>query len=315
MLRIRFTAQDLLRTRFANTTTPMVDVALAVDALSGGGAGVRGVLGPWITRTRQVFPREAVPLVELVRDSGAMEYLWALDDDFDAAVDTVLSSPVRYVRESLDAVGRPGSPWVRQLAEGDHEAQEVLERAVRSVMRLLGGEHERIRATHHMDLAHRKEILFAKGLGDAVASVFGAAWWSGDALELPCDSDLEIDLAGRGMVLLPTAFRTGTTLVGTEMPGQPLTVVYPAHVPMPLLEESDRSPALTPLLGRTRTAVLKAITRAPSSTTSQIASVLGISPGRASEHAGVLRDAGLISSHRHRNTVRHVPTRLGLEIG
>jgi DNA-binding MarR family transcriptional regulator len=84
---------------------------------------------------------------------------------------------------------------------------------------------------------------------------------------------------------------------------------------MPLLEASERTPALTPLLGRTRTAVLKTITRNPSSTTSQIAALLGISPGRASEHAGVLRDAGLITSHRHRNTVRHLPTRLGMEIG
>lgn len=312
MLRIRFTAQDLLRTRFITESAPMVEMSLAAAALC---CNDPGVLAPWVSRTRQRFPREAAPLLELVSRAGAMEYLWALDHDFDAAVDTVLSSPARYVRESLDAIGSPGSPWTRKLAEGDRSAQTVLERALRSAAQLFGGDYERIRATLHTDMAHRKEILFADGLGAAVASAFRSASWRGDTLEIPHTASLDIDLHGDGMVLLPTAFRISSAIIGSDMPGHPRTVVYPAHVPMPLLEQAERSPALTPLLGRTRTAVLKTITRNPSSTTSQIANALGISPGRASEHAGVLRDAGLITSHRHRNTVRHVPTKLGLEIG
>jgi len=312
VLRIRFTAQDLLRTRFLSASAPLVEISLATAALCGKDTSL---LEPWRARMRRTFPREALPLLELIADAGAVEYLWALDHDFDAAVDAVLSSPSRYVRESLDAVGRTGSPWTRRLAEGDRAAQAVLERALRSALRAFGGEYERVRATLHTDMAHRKEILFSGGLEAALESVFRTASWHGDTLELPHANDIDLDLRGRGMVLLPTAFRIGSTLIGSPMPDQPLTVIYPAHIPMPLLEDSARTPALTPLLGRTRTAVLKTITHNPSSTTSQVAALLGISPGRASEHAGVLRDAGLITSHRHRNTVRHVPTKLGLEIG
>ncbi|WP_154697522.1 winged helix-turn-helix domain-containing protein [Lentzea guizhouensis] len=176
-------------------------------------------------------------------------------------------------------------------------------------------ESERMRATWHTDVAHRKEVMTAGGVGAALAGVFPRASWQGDTLEVRSPLDLTIDLQGDGVVLLPTAFRLGSAMIGSAMPGEPRVVVYPAHVPMPLLEDSSRTPALTPLLGRTRTAVLRTIRRNPSSTTSQVAALVGISPGRASEHAGVLRDAGLITSHRHRNTVRHVPTTLGLEIG
>lgn len=42
-----------------------------------------------------------------------------------------------------------------------------------------------------------------------------------------------------------------------------------------------------------------------------LAGLLGISPGSASEHAKSLRLAGLVTSHRHGNTVRHYITPLG----
>jgi DNA-binding transcriptional ArsR family regulator len=46
-------------------------------------------------------------------------------------------------------------------------------------------------------------------------------------------------------------------------------------------------------------------------TTSEIAQRLAISPASASEHATVLRNAGLIASGRERNTVIHALTPLG----
>jgi DNA-binding MarR family transcriptional regulator len=45
--------------------------------------------------------------------------------------------------------------------------------------------------------------------------------------------------------------------------------------------------------------------------TGEIARRLRISPAAASQHTTVLRNAGLLVSHRHRNTVRHTLTPLG----
>jgi DNA-binding transcriptional ArsR family regulator len=49
-------------------------------------------------------------------------------------------------------------------------------------------------------------------------------------------------------------------------------------------------------------------------TTTELARRLRISPGGASQHATVLREAGLVTSRRQRNTVRHSITKLGLDL-
>ncbi|MFI6868033.1 ArsR/SmtB family transcription factor [Nocardia sp. NPDC050406] len=66
---------------------------------------------------------------------------------------------------------------------------------------------------------------------------------------------------------------------------------------------------LSALLGATRAAVLEAI--ADGGSTTDLALRLGISPSSASEHAAILRDAGLTVSMRSRNQVRHRLTPLG----
>ena len=63
------------------------------------------------------------------------------------------------------------------------------------------------------------------------------------------------------------------------------------------------------LLGRTRAAVLRALTTPRS--TGELAVALGISPAGASQHAGVLRAAGLVASRRDGRRVRHAVTALG----
>ncbi|WP_067543171.1 ArsR/SmtB family transcription factor [Nocardia crassostreae] len=69
---------------------------------------------------------------------------------------------------------------------------------------------------------------------------------------------------------------------------------------------------LSALLGRTRAAVLEAI--ADGGSTTLLAQRLGVSPATASEHAAVLREAGLVASIRVRNSVHHNLTPLGVAL-
>ncbi|MBL1075700.1 winged helix-turn-helix transcriptional regulator [Nocardia sp. 2] len=69
---------------------------------------------------------------------------------------------------------------------------------------------------------------------------------------------------------------------------------------------------LSALLGATRAAVLEAI--ADGGSTTEVALRLGVSPSSASEHAAVLRRAGLVISVRARNQVRHHLTPLGIAL-
>ncbi|WP_329538320.1 ArsR/SmtB family transcription factor [Streptomyces sp. NBC_01450] len=72
--------------------------------------------------------------------------------------------------------------------------------------------------------------------------------------------------------------------------------------------------SLTALLGRTRAAVLHAIATHPGCNTAELAAVLGIGPSGASQHATVLRQAGLVTTLRHRNSAVHTPTSTGLSL-
>ncbi len=129
------------------------------------------------------------------------------------------------------------------------------------------------------------------------------------ALLPPCypgvDLPLQIDvhLGGRGIALVPSVF------VGTvpQLHQHPIDPTAPPWLVVPPAEgrlaqaslwagRRPRGAALAALVGRNRAAVLRAI--AGGCTTTEPAGRVGISLASASQHASVLRDAGLITTHR-----------------
>ncbi|MEV0224739.1 hypothetical protein [Streptomyces sp. NPDC050704] len=71
-----------------------------------------------------------------------------------------------------------------------------------------------------------------------------------------------------------------------------------------------RSP-LASRLGRTRAAVLHTIAEHPGCSTKELATLTGLVPPSAGEHATTPHEAGLIRTVGHRNTALHSPTTLG----
>ncbi|MBM0274445.1 winged helix-turn-helix transcriptional regulator [Micromonospora sp. STR1s_6] len=74
----------------------------------------------------------------------------------------------------------------------------------------------------------------------------------------------------------------------------------------------DGGQALESLLGRTRAGILR--TLADSCTTGELADKLSISSAGVSQHTAVLRQAGLITTRRNRQTVLHTLTGLGAAV-
>jgi DNA-binding transcriptional ArsR family regulator len=72
--------------------------------------------------------------------------------------------------------------------------------------------------------------------------------------------------------------------------------------------------SLANLLGRTRSSVLTTIAESPHLTTKELASLLGISPAGASQHATVLREAGLISTRREGGAALHTLATAGFAL-
>jgi DNA-binding transcriptional ArsR family regulator len=140
--------------------------------------------------------------------------------------------------------------------------------------------------------------------------------WEPPVLLTPYPKERDLHLDGRGLLLVPSFFcwRMPITLVD---PSLPPVLVYPVEHDLRWLErEPDHAGdtgdrRLAALLGSTRAAVLDVIGRGPA-TTSEIARRVRISAPSASEHASVLRGAGLIRTSRAGNTALHSISQAGV---
>jgi hypothetical protein len=161
----------------------------------------------------------------------------------------------------------------------------------------------------------------AAGGPDRLLASLQSEWirWRPPVLEVLLLSDYDVLLNGRGIVLMPSVFAGQMPNLHTNPNDQaavPWLVLPPAgaRIAQHHLWNNPRSrgAALAALVGRNRAAVLRTI--ADGCTTTELAVRVGISLAAASQHASVLRDAGLITTHRQGSAVRHVITPLGAEL-
>jgi DNA-binding transcriptional ArsR family regulator len=228
-------------------------------------------------------------------------------------------SPLATFADELEAVRAAPAARIREevgirVQEGmDPElAAPFLRRPRRAVARLadslaaywdvaLEPHWERVRALLEADVLHRSRRLAEGGPLGVLADLHPDVRWRADGLEVAIAYDTTVALAGRGIVLMPTAFPARVSAVTSEF-WQP-TAMYPARGVGLLWEPGAPAPseALSGVLGRGRAAVLLALD-APR-TTSEVARRLGISPGGASQHLTALRAAGLVTAARHGRSV------------
>ncbi|MFH8344051.1 ArsR/SmtB family transcription factor [Streptomyces sp. NPDC018045] len=221
----------------------------------------------------------------------------------------------------------PAPSMLLRLLQGKaQEARIALVRIGETAERLAEAVHEfwrvavapywsRIRAHIQAEQAALERMLAVGGVEHLLSSVQGGGHWSTPVLELPHERDEDIRLDGRGLLLAPSLFlppRQGHLLDTGEPQGQPPLLLSTGPVSDPETFWSDpdeEGHTLAALVGATRASVLEALV--VSRTTGELARWLGISGPGASQHTAVLRGAGLIVTHRDRNTARHELTPLG----
>lgn len=170
----------------------------------------------------------------------------------------------------------------------------------------------RIQATINADLSTRNGDIAHAGIEKLLSGLHPQVHWQPPLLEVSDPAELDLHLDGRGLLLVPSFFCWGRP-VALKDPGLPPALVYPVDHELDWMHFRPRTPSarsLAALLGRTRAAVLSAIA-GQSSTTTQLAQRTGVSMAAASQHATVLRNAGLITTQRHGSCVVHSITRLG----
>ena len=134
--------------------------------------------------------------------------------------------------------------------------------------------------------------------------------WRDGTLEVDRRYDQEVDLRGRGLLLVPAAFAWPRVFAMIDEPWQPALVYTPRGLGTLWAPPTggDRE-ALAALLGRRRATILAAL--GTPAATSDLAERLGASPAGVNEHLGVLRRAGLVRAARDGRRVLYSRTPAG----
>jgi len=170
----------------------------------------------------------------------------------------------------------------------------------------------RIQAVLDADVAHRSRQLTDHGLRPMLEEIDARITWGDGTVAVNDGVDLLVQLRGRGLVLMPSAYTWPTVAAIVDEPWQP-TIVYPARGIADLWQQAAPPPdALVRLLGRTRALLLARLDRPAS--TGTLAALHGLSPSGTSRHLIAMRDAGLITGTRHGHEIRYARTRLGTDL-
>jgi DNA-binding transcriptional ArsR family regulator len=305
MIRLRLGVDDVARTRFA-APSPYCELSVSAQVIQQPTSAFRRLCASRAVR----LPSSAGHLLELVPAHGNVPDFLAPEGahDLEEALDVIMSTPDRVIRHDVATVPyRPASRWMLDLADGCAAARKDLASSLRDYHdHVLGRLWPAIEPAVEADLRFRAWQLATKGLAATMENLHPDIRWR-DGVEVDGPLDADVDLAGRGLQLMPSLWtRPGFTMRWTQP-----TLVYPLGrfawtAPAPTSCTDD---PLAGVLGRTRARVLRAL--ADEHTTSNLARVLGISLAAASTHAAVLREAGLVASRRQGQSVRHSLTSLG----
>ncbi len=316
MLLLPFSANDLAATRFAAAPAPMIELGIAVAMLQRRDE----MFEQWRREARRRLLPLAGPLFELIPDTAAGPlFLDPVTQDFDEGLDAVLSTPPQVAAAELRRVCSPiASPnqWLRGLEAGDRDAWTSLRQAIRAGQESLLATHwPRICACYRAEVDLRARQWARTGLRTLLAALHPAMRWNGDVLAIPAVTQLRVDLQGRGVILLPSLFWRRRPTVARRPDGT-VVIVYAAATPLPLSGASAGTSGpggtIAALIGANRAAVLASA--AQPCTTTELARTVCISLAAASQHAAVLRNAGLLTTTREGRHVTHSLTQLGQDL-
>ncbi|MGW0522704.1 ArsR/SmtB family transcription factor [Crossiella sp. NPDC003009] len=312
MLRIHFTPADLARVRINDSADPLWEILLSLHLLQA--ATGSQTFGHWRKSARAELDASAGLLTMLAPPHGySVDFLTPPTDG-----QTLLggieqlcgtAKPVLHRDLSRLAVERRLPSWAGELARGEATMMHRLGAALRQYHQVaLAPYWPAVTATVRLDRQSRGETLLGGGLDALFSTLHSSVRWRPPVLEVDYPVEQDLHLGGRGLRLIPSFFCWGHAIT-LEDPEQPPVLVYPVtrvdNWAWSLRDRPAGSASLGTLLGRTRAQLLDTIATTPSLTTTELAKLLHISLAGASQHASVLRNAGLITTERRAGAAYH----------
>lgn len=337
MLRIHFTAADLARVR-VTVLGPLAETELALRNLQQ--RDRRVVFGNWRSRTGPRIPADGRDLARfLAGPPGGLVDLFTLTGPaagIEEALELLRGVPHRELAEEFTVhpgIARRRAPWLGRVLERDRDAAERLAQALAHCHEVAVAPYwDRIHGHLHAESALLGQLVARNGLAALLDRLHPALQWKAPVLEVPgyrpWQGSADLHLAGRDLVLAPSVFCGAGPLLFTGSDGREVLLIYPALRDPAAASAIWAAPAgasygggsgvvpqaLVALLGRTRATVLSAIADHALCTTTELAALARTSLASASEHATVLRQAGLTALTRDHKHVRHSVSPAGLAL-
>jgi DNA-binding transcriptional ArsR family regulator len=314
LISYRFGPEDLGRVRFA--VSPVFELAASFDVLRD--PARHAAHAPWARHAQRAVRGLDLTLLEAIHPLGrpyrpdfAVPPPEAPRARLDAELERVRATPPDQVARELG--------WTYEGTRLPLAVRAFLARPREGLARLtevMAVYWERalepwwpdLLAVLEADVAHRARRLAEAGPLGAFADLHPDVRWRDGALEVTRAYNAEVELEGRGIVLLPAVFVADVWAL-FDPPWQPTVVYAPRGVAELWAPERAAPGALAALVGGRRAAILATLARPAD--TQELARRLAASPAGVSEHLGVLRRAGLIAGSREGRRVRYTRTRAG----
>ncbi|MGW6704156.1 ArsR/SmtB family transcription factor [Streptomyces sp. NPDC054956] len=244
-------------------------------------------------------------------------------DTVEEGIDRLLELPTARLHSEfrdIPDIAHRMPAWLRPIVSGDFKVQRKFAADLAECHRTFIQPHwPRIQAHLSAECDKGARLVAEGGVEQLLERLHPYLRWNAPTLEMPLYNpfvfDADLHLEGRGLILAPSFFCPAEPqlFVPADGDGTPV-LIYPASrepgdVAAVLSAGSTSSEALQGLLGRTRAAALEEL--GSSANTTMLAKRIGVSVAAASQHVGVLRQAGLIISRREQNSVWHSLTPLG----
>lgn len=315
-LLLRFRADDLPHCRFA--ISPLNETTDALRSLSRPGAAAYHL--PWQRQARELVPGlDIEPLLAILAVHGYQpDFINPAPDspftEIGAELDRVRSTPPEKVAAELaECLGPQWDARLRGSGQPDGDPAAVRDLLADMLWgawsALIEPWWPRLRDVLDADITYRARRLADAGAAAVLSELDPKVSWKDGAVRFGIRGTREIEVSGTGLVLIPSVF----SWPGAAVDFDPPAVIYPARGIHGLWQRGSRSSDdLVRLIGRTRAALLTALA-APGSTTG-LAARTGIPVSSVSEHLGVLRASGLVSTTRTGRFLVHHRTALGLAL-
>lgn len=319
MTALRFGPGDALRCRFA--VSAMWETHVAVRVLTG--RHHVPMYKPWIANRQR-----AASEVDLAALCAVAPHVGYTPDfltpppppgasSFAAELERIRRTPLDRVSTELTRCrDQSSNPYGDLLDRFLDDPQRALDRLVAALQVawsvLLEPDWPLVRRILEDDVAYRGTCLTEGGLAGLFDDLHPNLAWHDDLLVATRATDRDRDLAGAGLLLMPSAFTWPHVSVIVDPLYQP-TLVYPARGTARLWTDAPPPPdRLARLLGRTRATILAALDQP--ATTSGLADLHHLSLGTVSGHLHALHDAGLANKRRSGHQICYWRTPLGQEL-